>query len=409
MNQTAVKEKQTHNQLLFVKNKLMAAADGQLPERLELIKAGVWTNSWKGDLEITVADLLEMKLNFAKGIGLPGGGSAGAPIDFAHADWDKAAGWIKALEVDEVAGILYASEIEWTKSGREAIEGGDFKFFSPSVFPACLGTWSDPEDPTHTAQNVLMGGGLTNIPFFKGLTGLKASTSPDGGKENVIYLANEGEDMDLAVLRTKKKEELNTEEAAFLAEHKSELTAEEQITTGVTEVAPETPAVPTPAEAVITNQDSEEVTATPEAVALQASITAGTHVVIKKEDFANLQASAQASASKLAEIEKEKVQGRVEAHVARGAIKADQADKWIGLILADASNEALLTELPDNQLLASAIGAEGKEGSSLEALRTKARDIMGADGKVDFSAALSQARKENPELAKSADAEIKSK
>lgn len=403
MNPTTVKEKQKNHQLLFVKNKLTADASGKLPTRLELLKAGKWVNSWKGDLEITVPDLLEMKLNFAKGIGLPGGGSEGAPIDFSHEDWDKAAAWIKALEVDELAGILYASEIEWTSSGREAIEGGEFKFFSPSVYPACLGTWQDPEDPTHTAQNVLMGGGLTNIPFFKGLTGLKASqTSQDGGRENVIYLANEGEEMDLAALRTKKKEELSAEEVAFLTEHKTELTAEEQIATGLTEATPPAPST------VITNTETETPEVAPELAALTADLKSGKKVVVDAEEYNGLKASVQNHGAQLEDYRKKEIAGRVDAHVKRGAIKADQADRWNGLIMADATNEDLLKELPDNQLLASEIGQNGVEGSALEQLRTKANEIK-ETSKVDFSIAMIQARKENPQLATDADEEMKTK
>jgi len=405
MNPTAVTQNRKE-QLLFVKNRLVAdSTTRELPTRLQIIKAGVWTNSWKGDLEITLTDLHEMKLNFDKGIGLPDEGSEGAPVDYSHADHAKAAFWIKALEVDEVTGILWASEIEWTPAGREAVLSGEFKFFSPSVFPACLGTWQDPEDPTHTAQNVLLGGGLTNIPFFKGLTGLKASQTPQGdGKENVIYIAEEGEDMDLATLRALKKEDLTAEQLAFITEKKSELTAEEQITFGLAEV--ETPVVPS---ATIT---PAEETATPnaEAVALQASLKAGTHMVVPAAEYQGLQASVKTLEGKLEAAAKKEVEARVEAHVKRGAIKQDQADKWTGLILADASNEDLLVSLPENQLLASEIGGNGSEVSAVAQLKAAAiKTVTESEGKVEFSAALIQARKENPTLAEQADAEIAGK
>ena len=114
MKPTAVTEQQKH-QLLFVKNRLTADSNKQLPTRVQIIKAGIWENSWKGDIEITVDDLIETRLNFIRGIGLPGGGSEGAPVDYSHEDWAKAAFWIKELEVDEVAGILWASVIEWKR------------------------------------------------------------------------------------------------------------------------------------------------------------------------------------------------------------------------------------------------------------------------------------------------------
>lgn len=409
MNPTAVAQKQ-NPQLLFVKNRLVADNSRNLPTRLELLRAGIWENSWKGDLEITIADLLEMKVNFAKGTGLPGKGVEGAPVDYSHNDYAKAAFWIKALEVDEANGILYASEIEWTPAGKEAVLSGEFKFFSPSVYPRCLGKWQDPEDPTHLVENVLVGGGLTNIPFFKGLSGLNASQSPEGnGGENVIYLANEGEDMELATVRNKNKEDLTAEELAFVGEHKAELTAEEQIKFGLEEA----PATKTAAEIALEKEAEDakkaaEATASPEAVALQASISAGTHVVIEKTQLANLQASADKSAQLLADMQKKEVEARVDAHVQRGAIKSDQAEKWTGLILADASNEDLLKSLADNQLVASELGGEGDNANPVTQLREKAQVILKAsvdagDANASLATAMVQARKENPELAQEAD------
>lgn len=404
MNPTVARKTQ-NNQLLFVKNRLIADNNRQLPTRLQIIKTGVWENSWKGDIEITLDDLLEMKLNFNRGVGLPAKGAEGAPVDYKHEDWDKAAFWIKALEVDESAGILYASEIEWTPAGKEAVLGGEFKFFSPSVYPRSMGRWQNPEDPTETAQNVLLGGGLTNIPFFKGLAGLNASQSPQGGgKENIIYLSNEGETMEVATLRTKKKEDLTAEETAFLVEHKAELSAEEQINLGL-ETAP---AVPAPSD-VIVRTDPEAV-ADPELAALTADIKSGKKVLVDATEYQGLKASADQSAAKLAAMEKKEVEGRVDAHVARGAIKQDQRDQWVGLVLADAKNEDLLKSLEANPLLASELGGDGENVNATSQLRAAATKIVtDSDGKIDLGSAMSQARKENPTLAQQADAEISTK
>ena len=407
MNPTAVKNQQ-NGQMLFVKNRLTADQNRQLPTRIQIIKAGIWENSWKGDIEITTDDLLEMKLNFNRGVGLPDNGSEGAPVDYSHEDWSKAAFWIKALEVDEATGILWASEVEWTPAGKDAVLSGEFKFFSPSVYPRSIGKWQNPEDPTDTAQNVLLGGGLTNIPFFKGLTGLNASQTPEGGgKENVIYFAKEGETMDLATLRTKKKDELTSEEVAFLTEHKAELTAEEQLATGVTEPVAAAPAPAPEAEA------EKPAVVEPELAALTADLKSGKKVVVDAVEYSGLKASAKKSADMLEAMEKKNIEERVAAHVARGAIKADQSERWVGLIQADVTNEELLKELADNPLVASELGSEGDQGSSIAQLRIKANEIAKTSSesgaKIDFSTAMIQARKENPDLAKEADAEIREK
>lgn len=216
--------------------------------------------------------------------------------------------------------------------------------------------------------------------------------------------------MELANLRTKKKEELSTEETAFLAEHKTELTAEEQINLGLTEA----PAPVTPTQVVEQATEEPAPVVDAELAALTADIKSGKKVLVEKAEYDGLKASAQKSESKLAEMEKKEIEGRVDAHIARGAIKADMKEKYAGLIQADASNEELLTSLPDNPLLASEVGAAGDAGvTALEQLRGKANEILKASTEAgaqsDIGKAMSQARKENPDLAKEADAEMQGK
>jgi hypothetical protein len=330
---------------------LNAAKNKELPSRIEIMRAGQWPDdSNKGFMKITTADLLEFKKNFDEGTGMAGGPGFGLPIDFMHEEWNKAAGWMKDLVVED--DVLYA-DVEWTKAGEEALAGGEFKCVSPSFYPSCLGSWHDPEDWSVTAQNVLVGAGLTNIPFFKDLTPIMASKSSqkeDGNEEkNVIYISEkETTPMQLADVRIKAAEELNEEEKTFLAEHKAELTNDEQTKFGFEVTADDkNKKEETPVQASAVKGDEGKV------VMAATEVKAMNDRIVKLEE-AN------------AEFKKEKITASVQKHVERGAIKADQVDKWTQSILHDEGNQELLEALPSQQVLASEIGSDAKAKDASE-------------------------------------------
>lgn len=397
----------TKNTAVRTVNKITADASGKMPQRLQLVPSGTWPGSYKGDLVITADDLNEMKQNFDKGVGLPDGGSEGAPVDYSHEDWSQAAFWIKAVDV--IDNILWATDIEWTPTGEEAIKSKRFKFFSPSFYPGCLGSWRDPENPTNTAQNVLVGGGLTNIPFFKGLTGIKASTSASAGSdESTIYIkANaKGENMDFAAARAMKPAELTDEAKQVLADNKDKLTAAEIVAFGL-EDKPAEPAKPTNASQV----DAE----TEEARKLQASVKSGENVVVKASELADMRKRLEETEKVSGDYKKEKVEASVRKHVERGAIKADQADDWRDKILADASLEQTLAALPDNKLLASEIGkAEGEAKTALQEVNERVTakieaSVANGHAQLSRNQAIAEVMKEDKELQGRYHAEISAK
>lgn len=392
---------------------IKADASGNMPQEIELVPAGQWPNSWKGNLEITIADLYEMKANFDAGMGLPGGGLAGAPIDYSHEDWEKAAAWIKSVEVR--ADKLVTTSIEWTKRATESIKDGEWKFISPSFYPACMGMWCDPEDPTKTARNVLMGAGLTNIPFFKGLAGIKASQSIDASDEkgDTIYISNQikGDvSMNLSELRVKPKTDLSEAELAFLKENRSELTAEEEALFGFEAVTivtePVVEVVPPVVEPVVAPVvEPVVITETPEAI--QASIKAGSHKLMAVADIEALQASIRDNKAIIDTYREKEIKASVESHAARGAIKADQVETWTKKIIADQSIAELLTTIPDNVVLASEIGDSSNTAVKAAAaeITEKAKKLMASNSSLDLGSAISQVRKSEPELANRYDEE----
>jgi hypothetical protein len=351
MSPTQVENKNISNARTFKALGFIKSDQGtdEIPTRIELIKAGQWPDdSNKGYLKITKADLEEFKSNFDNGVGMPGGKGFGLPIDFSHEEWAAAAGWIKELEI--VGNTLFAN-VEWSKSGATALTNGDFKCISPSFYPACLGSWHDPEDWSNTAQNVLVGAGLTNIPFFKDLKPIMASTtSGEGSNEdkNVIYVNASARKEEkymqptLEEVRAKDNDVLTDEERQILADNKADLNADELKKFGFevkADTKPQPKANPVKASDVKGNEGNV--------------VMAAAEVKQLNDRIGTLEEAVKAS-------NKKDIESEVDTHIARGAIRADQKDAWVEKITADNSNKDLLVALPDNQVLASAQGSDVK-------------------------------------------------
>ena len=90
-------------------------------------------------------------------------------IDYSHASWGKAAGWVKELAIEK--GKLMA-KIEWTPAAQEAIAAGEWKYLSAEFsldYKEGEGKKEKSYGPT------LFGGGLTNRPRLKRMKEVKLS------------------------------------------------------------------------------------------------------------------------------------------------------------------------------------------------------------------------------------------
>lgn len=386
---------------------IQADAHGQVPDKIEVVKAGMWPEmSNKGMLYITPDDLQEMVDNFNAGVGCAGGLNQ-IPIDFSHADYAEAAGWITALQV---IGDAVVATVEWSDSGQAAIEGKRFKFFSPSFYPKCLGEWYDPEDWSVTATNVLVGGALTNIPFFKDLTPITASNSQEDGR-NTIYVDADAKGVSMPTLeevRVKEASALTDEEKTLLVENSASLTADERVKFGLEAEKPE-PAANVEAD----NKPVAGDTLTDDEKKVIADFRSGNKVLVDKDEHAKLTASVDKLTKESEETRREKVTASVDAAVAAGKIVADRKDTWVDLIMANASMQEELEALPENKIVAEVNGKDGgNTGSAVKQLEEKAQEIIKAsatDGKepMKYGDAMAQARRENTELRDAADDEMK--
>jgi hypothetical protein len=380
----------------------------ELPSRIMLIRAGEWKESVKGPLSITVADLHQYKENFDKGLARPGQG-IGLPIDFKHEEWDQAAGWIDGLIVE--GDSLYADPVSWSTAGKEAILGGMFKCISPSFYPAGRGGWTDPENLKTAIENVIVGAGLTNIPFFKDLSPVRASSLPENGNDdNIIYVsksasAKEKEDMSIDEIRVKDPTALTADEKAFVADNKALLSADEQAKFGLVEADTSKTDIKDNNEkkvdASMFSQDEQKIIADIRSGSVK--VVASTETVVEKETLAKLEASA-------TQYQTEKAESIVTAHVARGALKSDQAEYWTNQLLASEGEkrtafETALAALPSNELLKEEVGndnAGNVAATAREEMDRLAQEKIVAsakDGKVlNYADALKQVANENANL-----------
>lgn len=393
-------------------SRITASADGTLPTSFELLKVGMWRTPYHGDIMIMPEDLQDYVDNWKEGCGVSGDGTLKLPINFNHDEGGKAAGWFDlAIEGD----VLMATNVEWSDAGKAGLLGNEWKCISAEFWPAGRGGWPDPLDYERYVDNVIDGAALTNIPLFSQLKPVMASAvSGKGDNKNQVFFITASQNKEsimptLEDVRTKKAADLTEEEKTFATEHKAEFTAEEQAALGF-EVSPADPA-PAPApvatapeqNANINPEENKEVNKTEVPAEVAASLKTGESVVVKASTLARLEDTDK-------QYRTEKAEQIVKAHIARGALKADQLGIWSGKLVNASTEErkeleSMLTNLPNNQLMAD---TQGKENTSADLderdlITAKAKEKVDAarkegktlDLKTAISEATSEVQKEN--------------
>lgn len=413
------------------------SGDESLPSKIELLKVGMWDTANHGMFMVTPEDLNGYKENFDNGVAQAG--QSGIVIDFDHdSRFGKsvAAGWIKELEIGADANGLATlfGVVEWTGLGKRELLEKNYKCISPEFYPESRGGWEDPEEFGHYIPNVLAAAGLVNRPLFKGLNPILASATSGGESsedKNVIYLSASEKEKSMLTLedvRNKAQDSLTEEEKSFLVEHKSELTAEEQTKFGfeVTAEKAETPEVEKEQVAEIKPEEAKPASPIAQVIenapaATPVDLTRAQPILASaiKGDEGNVVVAA-SEVKRLVDFEhtaqKKEAEQFVNTHIGRGAIVASEKDETVRMLMTAGGNrkniESMIEKLPSNAVMAAANGSTEKAGNAVTAtqqIRDKATAIVASakeDGKtVGVGDAMSQVRRENPELAKQADAE----
>lgn len=433
--QTAPTQTKTERQARTFRILASAESEEQLPNRIELLKVGLWSTPNHGDFVVTVADLHEYKRNFDAGIAQAG--ASGITIDYDHKT-GVAGGWIKGLVVGvDANGVdtLFADPVEWSGQGKRDLLEKNYKCISPEFYPASRGGWPDPEAEGSYIPNVLAAAALVNRPLFKGLTPILASadTQQSAEDKNIIYVSaseKEQQPMNLADIRVKNAEELSEDEKSFLTEHQTELTADEQKKFGleVSETA-EQKAEREAAEAKAKEEADAKAKAEAERKEVEEQANAGIDLTNVQPVMASAvkgdEGRVVLAASEVRELvetkqkfERAEAENFVKTHIERGAIKADQLNATVDMILNTdgairAGFKQTIENLPSNAATGKTAGGSNGVGatSAVNALIEKANAAIKAaadnGNTLSFDQAVSAVRAENPELAKAYDEESK--
>ena len=203
-------KKQKQSEQMFVFPVSFAETEG-VPTEIHVLPVGSWDHPAYGSFQITQADIDKFVENFNNGVRRDIPIKAGHDVD----DEKPAIGWFKEL-IDRGEKGLYAV-VDWTKRGKELLSDRAYKYFSPELFLS----YEDPETG-EKRENVLVGGALTNEPYFKELDAVVFN------EPSIINQFNEQHDMDLETIKAKSVEELSDEEKQFLRDNKDSLDEESQ-------------------------------------------------------------------------------------------------------------------------------------------------------------------------------------
>lgn len=179
---------------------------------LHVVPVGKWDHPAYGEMEFTSNDIAEFVANFRAGI------RKDIPITAGHDSMREtpAIGWFKELYDRGVNGLW--ALVEFTEEGKRLLRTKAFKYFSPEI----MRVYEDPATGERY-ENVLIGGALTNSPFFRELEAPVAAFS-----EHSIMNQFNDNSMNLEEILAKNADQLTEDEAAFLRENSEDLTAEQR-------------------------------------------------------------------------------------------------------------------------------------------------------------------------------------
>jgi hypothetical protein len=147
----------------------------KVPDRVQLMRVGNFL--YEGDdLQITPNLLLSFKNNFNEKV--RGYDDGKLPIDYFHENERIAAGWIANLDLENNDTELWA-DVQWTPKASQMICDGELRYLSAEFhFDYQHNEGGKKFGPT------LLGAGLTNRPFIKGMKPVK-TLSEGAGEMNL--------------------------------------------------------------------------------------------------------------------------------------------------------------------------------------------------------------------------------
>jgi phage I-like protein len=200
----------------FLDSKTFAA---DKPIQVQCLKTGKFRHPWWGVMSFDDAFFDRMIVNFDADLPSPE-----IAFDFKHQPDHGAAAWVSKLFKEP--GMLMA-EVNLTAKGKKSIEDKEFRFFSIEytddyveyLFEDSTDESGNPVDKETKISHgpTVLGGGLTNRPFIKGM--LPVSLSEDGDMLELTEIPEDDSGSNKEVNKSMKKtlEELQTEQADLKA------------------------------------------------------------------------------------------------------------------------------------------------------------------------------------------------
>lgn len=200
-------------------SKMAFDENGKPPSEIQVLPTGKWNHPAYGPMVIESSDITQFKKNFDAGL------RRDIPITEGHETFDEkpAIGWFKEL-IDKGVHGLFAT-VEWTAKGTTLLSERAYKYFSPEFYTE----YDDPES-REVYKDVLVGGALTNKPYFREMQAVVLS---EQSIKNPSYYFTDNTTMaTLQDVLAKKVEELTPEDIQLLKDNKDTLTTEQLATFG---------------------------------------------------------------------------------------------------------------------------------------------------------------------------------
>jgi len=373
-----------------------------IPDEIHIVPTGKWDHPVYGEMEITSDDIAEFHRNFKDGVRLDLRITAGHDNGMSGGEL-PAIGWFKELYDRGVNGLW--AYVEWTDEGRKLLADRAFKYFSPEFFQV----YQDPETG-EKRENVLVGGALTNSPYFKELTPVVAFSEPS------IMKQFNSQTMDIKDIVAKKPEDLTAEEKAFLVEHKGELTDEQKTT--FEGVIPAEGGEDEGGEGTGDGAGDGDGDGEGAAKVTASEKNKGKVITMSEGEVVALRSMADKGAKAFAEVEKMKLDKEVDKLVFSesnkdGRLLPKQKDATVSLMLSMSEKQRdqfrnIINGLPKQTFSLDELGDGGNTAlTAAKEIETAIQaKIKASEGKLGYSAALVQVYSENPDLKARYEAEL---
>ena len=142
---------------------------GATPEDIktvQLLRTGNFKYGGYGAFDITSDNLRQLKSNFDSNVR-----RVKIAVDYFHASYAEAAGWIEAIELRNADNELWIT-VDWTAEAVEKIMGKEIRYLSADMDFNYMDIESGVEFGC-----VLMGAGLTNRPYIKDMKAIISELS----------------------------------------------------------------------------------------------------------------------------------------------------------------------------------------------------------------------------------------